>query len=136
VTKLTVLPFHADLSATDYFVTQWTEKASRRKKGTLSAPRQPTQQRRRIVSAPIKHFEYVPLSAVLAKTAVLVHHGGIGTMAHGFRAGVPQLITPIFFDQPANAARLAQLGAGETIRPRHYSVDNAACAFRPALNLA
>jgi rhamnosyltransferase subunit B len=75
------------------------------------------------------HFEYVPLSAVLVKLAALVHHGGIGTMAYSLRAGVPQLITPIFFDQPANAARLAQLGAGETIQPRHYSVDNVARAL-------
>jgi len=44
-----------------------------------------------------------------------VHHGGIGTCAQGLRAGIPQLITPVFFDQPDNAARLEALGVGRRI---------------------
>jgi UDP:flavonoid glycosyltransferase YjiC (YdhE family) len=77
----------------------------------------------------VVHFEYVPLGAVLFKAAALVHHGGIGTMAQGFRSGTPQLIMPVFIDQPENAKRLVQLGAGEAIRPREYSVDNATRAL-------
>lgn len=74
----------------------------------------------------IRHFEYVPFSRVLPRAAALVHHGGIGTMAQAFRAGVPQLVTPSNFDQPDNAARLRRLGAGDSIMLRRYTADRAA----------
>jgi rhamnosyltransferase subunit B len=54
----------------------------------------------------------VPLSKLLPQAAALVHHGGIGTTAEAFRAGVPQLITPFAWDQFDNGARIASLGAG------------------------
>jgi rhamnosyltransferase subunit B len=41
-----------------------------------------------------------------------VHHGGIGTTAEALRAGVPQLIVALAFDQFDNAARVEALGAG------------------------
>lgn len=66
---------------------------------------------------------YVPLSALLPHAAVLVHHGGIGTMAEALRAGTPQLIAPFAWDQFDNGARIASLGVGMVIpatrlRPR------------------
>jgi len=66
---------------------------------------------------------YVPLSALLPRSAALVHHGGIGTTAEALRAGVPQLIVPFAWDQFDNGARVASLGVGTVIpakrlRPR------------------
>jgi rhamnosyltransferase subunit B len=66
---------------------------------------------------------YVPLSALLPHTAVLIHHGGIGTTSEALRAGTPQLITPFAWDQFDNGARVAALGAGivtpvKRLRPR------------------
>ncbi|MDQ2989949.1 MAG: glycosyltransferase, partial [Pseudomonadota bacterium] len=66
---------------------------------------------------------YVPLSALLPRAAVLIHHGGIGTTAEALRAGIPQLVTPFAWDQFDNGARIAALGAGmvihaQRLRPR------------------
>lgn len=56
--------------------------------------------------------DYVPLRLLLPHVAALVHHGGIGTTAEALRAGVPQLVVPLAFDQFDNAARVSRLGAG------------------------
>ena len=63
----------------------------------------------------IRHFKFVSLQRLAKACAALVHHGGIGTCAQGLRAGIPQLITPVFFDQPDNASRLEALGVGSSI---------------------
>ena len=56
--------------------------------------------------------QYLPFQKLLPRAAALVHHGGIGTTAEALRAGVPQLIVPLVFDQFDNGARVAALGAG------------------------
>ena len=71
----------------------------------------------------VRHFDYLPLSQLLPRCAAIVHHGGIGTTAQGFAAGIPQLMMPMAFDQPDNAARAERLGVARSISPR---------AFRPA----
>ncbi len=58
---------------------------------------------------------YVPLRALLPRVAVLVHHGGIGTTAEALRAGVPQLIVPMAYDQFDNGARVEALAAGRMV---------------------
>ena len=55
---------------------------------------------------------YVPLRALLPRAAALVHHGGVGTTAEALRAGVPQVIVPLAYDQFDNAARVSALAAG------------------------
>ena len=69
----------------------------------------------------VRHFPYVPFSALLPRCAALVHHGGIGTTAQALRAGIPQLVTPMIFDQPDNAARVKRLGVGDSISPKRYT---------------
>ncbi len=61
---------------------------------------------------------YVPLRALLPRAAALVHHGGIGTTAEALRAGVPQVIVPLAYDQFDNAARVTALAAGARARGR------------------
>lgn len=56
--------------------------------------------------------DYVPLRALLPHAGVLIHHGGIGTTAEAFRAGVAQLVVPMSHDQFDNAERVRTLGAG------------------------
>jgi rhamnosyltransferase subunit B len=68
----------------------------------------------------IRHFDFVPLSLVLPRCAALIHHGGIGTCSQGLRAGVPQLVMPMSFDQPDNAARLQRLGVGDSLIPSRF----------------
>jgi rhamnosyltransferase subunit B len=70
--------------------------------------------------ADVAHFNFVPFSNVFPRAAAVVHHGGIGTCGQGLAAGVPQLIMPMSHDQPDNAARLARLGVGLEIKPKHF----------------
>jgi rhamnosyltransferase subunit B len=58
---------------------------------------------------------YVPLRRLLPRVAALVHHGGIGTTAEALRAGTPQLVVPLAFDQFDNGARVEALGAGRML---------------------
>jgi UDP:flavonoid glycosyltransferase YjiC (YdhE family) len=58
----------------------------------------------------VTRFE--PQDAVLALAAVMVAHGGFGTVLGGLRAGVPMALAPLFADQFDNAARVAEVGAG------------------------
>jgi len=71
----------------------------------------------------IAHFAFVDLAYALRKAALLVHHGGIGTTARGLHAGVPQLISPLVYDQYDNADRVERLGVGRTLPRRLLSAD-------------
>lgn len=68
------------------------------------------------------HVPYARFSQLLPRCAALVHHGGVGTTGQGLASGVPQLIMPMGFDQPDNAARAVRLGVARQVSPR---------AFRP-----
>lgn len=58
---------------------------------------------------------YLPLQRCLPHAAAIVHHGGIGTTAEALRAGVPQLVVPLAFDQFDNGARVERLGTGAVL---------------------
>ncbi len=53
-----------------------------------------------------------PHSRLLPKAAVLVTHGGHGSVLRGLMAGVPLLLLPALRDQNDNAARVTARGAG------------------------
>jgi UDP:flavonoid glycosyltransferase YjiC (YdhE family) len=55
---------------------------------------------------------WVPQAAVMPHTAAMVCHGGFGTVRAGLAAGVPLAVLPLFADQPDNARRVVELGAG------------------------
>lgn len=55
---------------------------------------------------------WVPQAEILPRVAVVVGHGGYGTVLGALAAGRPMVILPLFADQPVNAARVAALGAG------------------------
>lgn len=58
---------------------------------------------------------YAPFSLLLPQAAVMVHHGGIGTLSQCFAAGIPQLVVHMSLDQPDNADRVERLGVGLSI---------------------
>ncbi|MBP2329782.1 glycosyltransferase (activator-dependent family) [Kibdelosporangium banguiense] len=58
---------------------------------------------------------YVPLHALTATCAAVIHHAGIGTMVTTTLDGVPQLSLPWNSDQPALAHKLAEQGGGLTV---------------------
>ena len=82
----------------------------------------------------IKAFGYLPFSEVLPRAALLVYHGGIGTLAQGIKAGVPHLVVPHAHDQFDNAWRLEQLGLGRSVPIGVYRASRAARAMRSALS--
>jgi UDP:flavonoid glycosyltransferase YjiC (YdhE family) len=52
------------------------------------------------------------------RVALVVHHGGVGTVAAALRAGAPQIAVPFSADQPLWAAQVHQCGVGAPPIPR------------------
>jgi UDP:flavonoid glycosyltransferase YjiC (YdhE family) len=65
--------------------------------------------------AAIGAFDYLPYSAVFPWAEIVVHSGGIGTLAQALAAGRPQLVVPVAFDQPDNARRAVELGVARSV---------------------
>ncbi|HOW71955.1 MAG TPA: glycosyltransferase [Phycisphaerae bacterium] len=78
----------------------------------------------------ILHVEYAPYGRVFPRVALVVHHGGMGTLSQALLAGVPHLIMPIAYDQPDNADRLTRLGVALPIKRALYTAHTAAAAIR------
>ena len=55
---------------------------------------------------------WVPQRQVMPHAAAMVCHGGFGTVRMGVSSGIPMVVLPLFADQPHNARRIEQLGAG------------------------
>jgi len=61
-----------------------------------------------------------PYQAVFPRAGMVVHQGGIGTIALALAAGVPMLLVPFAHDQPDNAARAVRLGAAKVLPRWRY----------------
>lgn len=68
----------------------------------------------------VLHVGYAPFKTLLPRLSAIVHHGGIGTASQAMRAGIPQLIQPLVYDQFDTAVRLSQLGVGLEIAQEDY----------------
>ena len=55
---------------------------------------------------------WMPQAGVMAHALAMVGHGGSGSTLMALAAGVPLALVPMFVDGPANARRVAELGAG------------------------
>jgi UDP:flavonoid glycosyltransferase YjiC (YdhE family) len=60
---------------------------------------------------------WVPQQDVLGHAAAAVVHGGSGSTLGALAAGVPLVVVPLFADQPQNARRVAEVGAGLAVEP-------------------
>jgi UDP:flavonoid glycosyltransferase YjiC (YdhE family) len=60
----------------------------------------------------VRAERWIPQAEILARASAMVGHGGFGTTLGALLAGVPQVVVPIFADQPYNANRVAAVGAG------------------------
>lgn len=65
----------------------------------------------------VRIARYVPQDEVLADCAVVVSHGGSGTVMGALAHGKPMVLTPIGADQPMNADRCTALGVGRVLDP-------------------
>ena len=81
-----------------------------------------------------KAFGYLPFSDVLPRAALLVYHGGIGTLAQAVKAGVPQLVVPSAHDQFDNGWRIARLGLGRSLPRSRYRARRAAAEIGAILS--
>ena len=71
--------------------------------------------------------QWFPQGVVLEHAAVMLGHGGFGTTMGALRAGVPQVVVPLFsFDQVLNGDHVAAVGAGITVDAGPASVGPAA----------
>ena len=62
--------------------------------------------------ANVRVERWVPQASVMPHARAMVSHGGTGTVRAGLAAAIPQVVLPLFADQPDNAARIDELGAG------------------------
>jgi UDP-glucoronosyl and UDP-glucosyl transferase len=60
---------------------------------------------------------WVPQVDAFAEASLVVCHGGSGTTLGALAGGLPLVIVPLFADQPANARRVAEVGAGLVVEP-------------------
>ncbi len=72
---------------------------------------------------------YAQFSLLFPRCKVVVHHGGIGTTSQALRAGIPQLIQPMAFDQFDNAARCQQLGVAQWLTTSQYRAAKVAATL-------
>lgn len=76
----------------------------------------------------------VPHDWLFPRMAAVIHHGGAGTTAAGFRAGQPSIICPFGVDQPYWARLSHKLGVGTEPLPRKaLSADRLAERIRTAV---
>jgi sterol 3beta-glucosyltransferase len=77
----------------------------------------------------------IPHSWLFERVSAVCHHGGAGTTAAGFKAGVPSIIIPFALDQYAWAQRAYDLGVGpkpipiKRLTPEKFG-DALQCAFQ------
>ena len=81
----------------------------------------------------IRVFGYLPFSQVLPHAALLVYHGGVGTLAQGIKARIPHLVVPNGFDQFDSGWRIEQLGLGKSIPQSRYRAARVARAIADIL---
>jgi vancomycin aglycone glucosyltransferase len=67
--------------------------------------------------------------ALFRRVAAVVHHGGAGTTHVAARAGAPQLLVPMYGDQPFWASRVRELGIGTSIPIAELTADRLASAL-------
>ncbi|WP_206784881.1 glycosyltransferase [Amycolatopsis sp. MtRt-6] len=76
---------------------------------------------------------FVPQRALLAASDVFVTHAGFGSVRESLSAGVPMVAVPLFADQPANAARVHELGAGVRLDAAGLTAEGLAAAVERVL---
>src|SRR5262249_14809790 len=72
-------------------------------------------------------------SDVFPQASCVVHHGGLGTSAQGLKAGVPQLVMPLAYDQADNATRMRRLGVASLLYPKRFKGQAVAARLKHLL---
>lgn len=83
------------------------------KRGIISGMGRPTNLPKDIIA-----IDSVPHTWLFERVSAVCHHGGAGTTAAGFKAGIPSIIVPFSNDQFAWAHRSYDLGVGAKPIPK------------------
>jgi UDP:flavonoid glycosyltransferase YjiC (YdhE family) len=86
----------------------------------------------RVPSNVVLH-DYLPHASVLPHTDAVITHAGLGTVAAALSHAVPIVCTPIARDQPLNARRVAEVGAGVVVPAATASPDAVRAALHEVL---
>ena len=78
--------------------------------------------------------KYEPFSRLFPRSAVIVHQCGIGTTAQALTSGRPQVLVPFAHDQPDNARRVVELGAGRSIPAHRLNANRLVTAIQDLMN--
>lgn len=81
----------------------------------------------------VRYAPFAPFRKLLPLCKAIVHHGGIGTTAAALEAGCPQVILPLAWDQPDNAARMTRLGVGVSLGMRRRTGRDLALALEKVM---
>jgi hypothetical protein len=65
-----------------------------------------------------------PLPAVLTRSSIVVHHGGIGTMETCLALGRPQILAPLHLEHTANAKQLMKFDIAACLLPERTPSEN------------
>jgi vancomycin aglycone glucosyltransferase len=74
--------------------------------------------------------------ALFPEVAAIVHHGGAGTTVTAARAGVPQVVVPMFGDQFYWASRIRDLDIGTSVTIGELTTEALTAALQHALEPA
>jgi UDP:flavonoid glycosyltransferase YjiC (YdhE family) len=76
---------------------------------------------------------WVPQQDVLGHASAALVHGGSGSTLGALAAGVPLVVMPLFADQPQNARRVAEVGAGAAVEPNRDDLNATVSPLREAI---
>lgn len=71
-----------------------------------------------------------PHDLLFPRASMVVHQGGIGTLAEAILAGKPMAIVPFAHDQADNAWRASRLGSSHTVARKRYHSDHVSDVLR------
>lgn len=76
---------------------------------------------------------FAPQTAIIPKCDAVITHSGMNTVMMALPNGVPMVLIPLTFEQPAIAARALAKGAGERILPANVNEKTVNVALRKVL---
>jgi hypothetical protein len=77
----------------------------------------------------------VPHSWLFSRMALIIHHGGAGTVAYALKAGVPSIVMPFFGDHHLWASRLHNIRCGPPpVSPTNVTPQGLAQAITNTIN--
>jgi UDP:flavonoid glycosyltransferase YjiC (YdhE family) len=77
---------------------------------------------------------FVPQADVLRRAALVISHGGAGTVLGAASYGLPQFVVPLFADQWQNAVAVRDAGCGLLAGPDNRSADDIAASLHMLLD--